>query len=149
VVVDSRLRLDLTSKLVRTAAQVPTWVACLADPEPDRAQAFRDAGVELLEIAPGQDGEMPIRAVLAALAGRGVTRVLAEGGARLAASLMRDNLADRIEWFRAASIIGGDGIPALQGFGLEHLAGAPTFERLSVRQCGADVVESYRLMPRP
>jgi len=142
VVVDSRLRLELTAKLVRTAGQVPTWIACLEGS--DRAQAFRDARVELLEIVPGADGEMPVRAVLKALGAKGITRVLAEGGARLAASLMRECLADRIEWFRAASIIGGDGLPALQGFGLERLAEAPAFERTSVRQCGADVVESYR-----
>ncbi|HYE47946.1 MAG TPA: bifunctional diaminohydroxyphosphoribosylaminopyrimidine deaminase/5-amino-6-(5-phosphoribosylamino)uracil reductase RibD [Azospirillaceae bacterium] len=145
VVVDSRLRLDLTSRLVRSAREVPTWVASLAGgTDPDRRQAFADSGVTLVDVLPGAAGLMPVRTVLGELAARGITRVLVEGGARLAASLLAEGLVDRLEWFRAASLIGGDGTPATAGFGLERLADAPGFVRTGIRQAGADVLESYR-----
>lgn len=145
VVVDSRLRLPLTSRLVRTAARIPTWVVTQkGGTDATRARAFTDCGVELLEVAAGPQGEMPIAAVLEALAGKGLTRVMVEGGARLAASLVRAGLVDRVEWFRAGLLLGGDGLPATMPFGLTALADAPRFERVSVRQAGEDVLESYR-----
>lgn len=62
----------------------------------------------------------------------------------LAAGLLRDGLVDRLAWFRAARIIGGDGVPAVAGFGLEALADAPRFRRLSVETVGEDVLEEAR-----
>lgn len=145
IVVDSRLRLPMTGKLMRTAAEVPTWIVTLKDGCPgDRSRAFADCGVDLIEIEPGQLGELPVQGVLDALADRGLTRVLVEGGAKLAASLFRDKAVDRLEWFRAAKVLGGDALPAAVGFGLEALAESPLFERLAIRQAGADVLESYR-----
>ena len=47
------------------------------------------------------------------LAERGITRVLVEGGGELAAALLRAGLVDRLAWFRAAAIMGGDGRAAI------------------------------------
>jgi len=145
VVVDSRLRLPLTGRLVRTARQVPTWIVTLdASAGGDRARAFRDCGVDLLPVPANAQGELPAQAALQGLAARGITRVLVEGGARLAASVLREDLVDRLEWFRAGMVIGGDGTPAAQGFGVQALTDSPCFHRLSIRQAGPDVLETYR-----
>jgi len=45
-----------------------------------------------------------------------MTRILVEGGAKIAASLLRADLVDRIAWFHAPSVMGGDGWPAVQAF---------------------------------
>jgi diaminohydroxyphosphoribosylaminopyrimidine deaminase / 5-amino-6-(5-phosphoribosylamino)uracil reductase len=81
---------------------------------------------------------------LRALGERGVTRVLAEGGSRLAASLLRDRLVDRLAWFRAPRLIGGDGIPAVAAFGLERLDDSTGYERSGLIEYGEDVLETYR-----
>jgi diaminohydroxyphosphoribosylaminopyrimidine deaminase/5-amino-6-(5-phosphoribosylamino)uracil reductase len=78
------------------------------------------------------------------LAERGLTRILAEGGARLAAALLREHLVDRLAIFRAPSIIGGDGLPAAEGFGLDRLAGLPLFQPEETVWLGADRLETYR-----
>jgi diaminohydroxyphosphoribosylaminopyrimidine deaminase / 5-amino-6-(5-phosphoribosylamino)uracil reductase len=144
IVVDSRLRLPLTSRLVRSAVRVPTWILTLRGGGPiERQQAMRDCGVEVMEIEPDQSGGLPISHALSLLAGRGLTRVLAEGGSRLAASLFQADLVDQVEWFRAASVIGGDGLAAVSGFGLDRLADAPRFHRTAIQQAGDDVLESY------
>ncbi|HUL06255.1 MAG TPA: dihydrofolate reductase family protein, partial [Candidatus Acidoferrum sp.] len=71
------------------------------------------------------------------------TRVLAEGGSALAASLLRDDLVDRVYWFRASMVIGGDGLPATQSFGVEWLANAKRFRRADMETLGPDALEIY------
>jgi diaminohydroxyphosphoribosylaminopyrimidine deaminase / 5-amino-6-(5-phosphoribosylamino)uracil reductase len=144
VVVDSRLRLPLTSKLVTTARAVPTWIVTGADPDPVKAAALTERGVEILPVAMDSAGRPEPLALAAALAERGLTRVLVEGGATLAGSLLGAGLIDRLEWFRAAALIGGDGLAGVAGFGVATLDQMARFERTDLRVAGADVVESYR-----
>jgi diaminohydroxyphosphoribosylaminopyrimidine deaminase/5-amino-6-(5-phosphoribosylamino)uracil reductase len=112
--------------------------------DPDRLKAYRGAGVEVLEVPDDDEGNLSLERALAALGGRGLNDVLVEGGGRIAAGLLRAGLVDRMVWFRAPRVIGGDGIPAAAGFGLERLDGAPGFERVAVERAGEDLVETYR-----
>ncbi|WP_300542897.1 RibD family protein [Maricaulis sp.] len=73
----------------------------------------------------------------------GYDTVMIEAGARIAASAISAGLVDRIEWFRAPVILGGDGIPVIAALGLEALDAAPIFTRTGVRERGADLQESY------
>jgi diaminohydroxyphosphoribosylaminopyrimidine deaminase/5-amino-6-(5-phosphoribosylamino)uracil reductase len=146
IVIDSRLRLPLTSQLVADARRLPTWLVTLEGGDAPRVEAFRDCGVELIEV-PARDGSVDLAAALQALAARGITRILAEGGAVLAASLLRADLVDRIAWFRAPRIIGGDGIAAVTAFGLDRLADAPAFRRERLEELGDDVLETLSRMP--
>lgn len=142
VVADSRLRLPLTDPLVAERDEAPTWMVALAGAEAARRQAFQDCGVEVISVS-GEDGGVSVAEMLAALATRGITRLLVEGGGRLAASLIAADRVDRIAWFRATSVIGGDGVAAVAGLGLETVADAPRFERISVTVLGEDVLETY------
>jgi diaminohydroxyphosphoribosylaminopyrimidine deaminase/5-amino-6-(5-phosphoribosylamino)uracil reductase len=143
IVLDGRLRLPLTHDLVTRAGEQPTCLVTRAGNDTDRLGAYRSAGVEVLTVADDSDGRLSLGAALQALGERGVTRLLVEGGGHVAAGLMRAGLVDRLIWFRAARVIGGDGMPAVTGFGLEHLAEAPGFTRISVEAVGEDVVETY------
>jgi diaminohydroxyphosphoribosylaminopyrimidine deaminase/5-amino-6-(5-phosphoribosylamino)uracil reductase len=73
--------------------------------------------------------------------------VLLEGGGKLAASFLRAGLIDRIEWFRAPIVLGGDGRPALAALELAKLVDAPRFKRLDVRAVGDDLWERYERLP--
>lgn len=143
VVVDGRLRLPLTSKLVSSANDVATWVLTLEGAEENRREAYEEAGVDVVEL-PGDDNGVDLAAALDVLGESGITRVLAEGGAHLTASLLRLGLVDRLVWFRAPRLIGGDGLPAAVSFGVDHLSQTPGFECVDVRPLGADILEIYR-----
>ncbi|RAU22716.1 riboflavin biosynthesis protein RibD [Paramagnetospirillum kuznetsovii] len=143
VVVDGRLRLPLTSRLVATANDIPTWVLTLDGCDPARREAFEDAGVDVVEIPAGARGSIDLELALQALSESGVTRVLVEGGAHLSAALLQAGLVDRLIWFRSPRIMGGDGLPAAQAFGIDHLAQTPRFERMDIRPVGDDVMETY------
>jgi len=143
VVADSHLRTPLTARLVATAAAAPTWILIAPGHDAARAAAMRDAGVELVEV-PRNEAGIDLKAALAALAARGVTRLLAEGGAQLAASLLRADLVDRIAWFHASAILGGDAYPAVEALGVERLAEMSRFTRVASRPVGADILTEFK-----
>lgn len=143
VVLDGRLRLPLTARAVATAKQTPTWLICREDADDERRDAYTECGVEVIPVPAGEDGFPDIRRALEALAERGITRLLVEGGGQLAASLVRADLADRMIWFRAASVIGGDGLPAVAGLGIDDVAAAPRWRRVRADILTDDLLETF------
>ena len=146
VVADSHLRTALTSRLVATARTIPTWVVARNGADAARRRALGDLGVTLLDV-PGTEAGVDLRRALQALAERGITRLLVEGGGQLAASLLRAGLVDRLAWFHAPSVMGGDGWPAAQGFGISKLADMPRFVRHTTTQVGADLLTEFQRAP--
>jgi diaminohydroxyphosphoribosylaminopyrimidine deaminase/5-amino-6-(5-phosphoribosylamino)uracil reductase len=142
IIVDTHLRTSLTSRLVATAADSPTWMLIGAGCDPDRRRGFADLGVRLIE-ASGAAVGVDLAKGLAALAEAGMTRILVEGGAKIAASLLRADLVDRIAWFHAPSVMGGDGWPAVQAFGVERLSLMPRFVRRAMRPVGDDMLSEF------
>ena len=147
VVFDSRLRLSLESKLVQTAMDVPTWVLSAAKTEKDRLRALEAAGVMVVPIEDEIDGQPAPAAALRALGALGMTRVMVEGGARLATGLLRAGLVDRLLWYRAPSLIGGDGLPPFGDLGVGEVADMPAFRPLSRTPVGDDTLEIFARVP--
>jgi diaminohydroxyphosphoribosylaminopyrimidine deaminase/5-amino-6-(5-phosphoribosylamino)uracil reductase len=141
IVVDPGLRLPLTAKLVAGASRIPTWVVTRAGGDAARHEGFRAAGVVLIEL-PGNETGIDLGDALQALGKQGLTRTLAEGGARLAAGLLRRDLVDRVAWFHAPAVIGNDGIGAVAALGLDKLASIPRFVRVALEPVGEDVLET-------
>lgn len=142
VVVDSHLRTPLDARLARGAGDNPLWILHRDGADPMRAGVFRDLGARLFEVA-HSDAGVDLEAGLRALAEAGITRLLVEGGATLAAGLVRADLVDRIEWFAAPLVIGGDGLPAIAGFGVAALDEALRFEPGAANASGRDVHMRY------
>ena len=139
VVLDSRQRIPLTARLVQTARTVPTYVICTSEPSPD----LTAAGVRVLRVKAVGDGRPELEAALAALAAQGVKTMMVEGGGQVAASFLRCDLVDRIEWFRAPILLGAEGRPGIGALALSELASAPRFRRTEVRPIGTDLWERY------
>ena len=132
VVLDSRLRTPATAKV---ASGGDTVILTAAEPAP--------VGVALVERIEVVDGRPSVRGSLSALKRRGVTSVLVEGGGQVAASFLRAGLVDRLEWFRAPILLGGEGRPFVAALALARLSDAPRFRRLAVEPCGDDLWERY------
>ena len=142
VVADSHLRTPLTARLVATARETPTWMLMRHGTDPVRRAAFADLGLRLIEL-PGSDAGIDLQAGLTALGTAGITRLLVEGGAQIAAALLRAGLVDRVAWFHASAVMGGDGWPAVQGFGIETLDAMPRFVRRSATLVGSDMLSEF------
>jgi diaminohydroxyphosphoribosylaminopyrimidine deaminase/5-amino-6-(5-phosphoribosylamino)uracil reductase len=142
VVADSHLRTPLTATLLVTATEAPTWVLIRNGTDRERRNAFSDLGITVIEVAGAETGVDPA-AALHALGEAGLTRLLVEGGARLAASLLRANLVDRIAWFHAPAVMGGDAWPAVAALGIEHLAAMPRFTQVGETALGNDMLTEF------
>jgi diaminohydroxyphosphoribosylaminopyrimidine deaminase / 5-amino-6-(5-phosphoribosylamino)uracil reductase len=144
VVIDRQLRIPLDAQVFAEARRVPSWVLTLASADQARRTALGDAGVVVIPAAPDPAGHIDLAGALDLLGERGLTRLLVEGGGRLAAALLRAGLVDRLVWLHAPLLLGGDGIPAVAELGLDALADAPGFERLTSETVGADVLTVFR-----
>jgi len=138
IVLDSRLRLPPTSKLVKDAHRIPTVVLTTRKSN----KRLTDAGVRVIEVAE-KDGRVDPEAALRALEQILMPAVMIEGGGQVAASFLSAGLVDAVEWFRAPIMLGDEGRPAVAAFVLKDLASAPRFRRTSVHAVGDDLWERY------
>lgn len=143
VVLDRGLRLPASAKLVQGAKETPLWVMTSAADAP-AATALRLCGVQVVQVEGDAAGRPAVPAVLAALAARGIGRLLVEGGGAVAASFVASGLIDELHWYRAPILLGGDGRAAVDGFGVTAPDAAPGFVPAGSSILGADVLETYR-----
>lgn len=143
LVVDGRLRIPLTSKLVASARETPTWVITGLGGDADRRNALKQCHVEVLEVKRSKEEKVDLSAAFLELGRLGLTCVLVEGGAHLTAELLRAGLVDRLVCFRAPLLLGGDAVPAAVSFGVDRLADSPRFIRLGLDEAGKDIVEYF------
>jgi diaminohydroxyphosphoribosylaminopyrimidine deaminase/5-amino-6-(5-phosphoribosylamino)uracil reductase len=142
VVADARLRAPPSARIFTTARDHPTVLVTVPGHPPQALAPYQADGAEVVTVARGEGG-LCLRALLAALAQRGVTRVLAEGGAGIAAALLREGLVGRLAWFHAPSVMGGDGMPAAYPLPVEVLAAMPRFRRVAARPLGDDWLTEF------
>ena len=143
IVVSSRLELPIEHPMVETAREVPTWVYCVEGERAGRRLELEEAGVLVIGLTVDEAGRVDLGAMASDMARRGLTRILVEGGAELAGGLLRRDLIDRLCWFRAPVLIGGDGTPATSSIDVEVLDEAAAFTRVSISAMGADIMETY------
>lgn len=146
IVADADARLPLQSKLASTARRSAVWLLCAPDADGGRQAALAGCGVRILQIPRASNG-IDLTEAFAALGREGLTRVLVEGGAALAAGLMRAALVDQIAQFRAPAAIGGDGLSAIGALDLTSLKQAPRFRLTDTVRLGQDVLETYDSAP--
>jgi diaminohydroxyphosphoribosylaminopyrimidine deaminase / 5-amino-6-(5-phosphoribosylamino)uracil reductase len=145
VVLDPSLRIPGASRLVHSARKTHLWVMTSNLAEAPAAMKLGAAGAQVIRVAtttaprPGLD---PL-AVLHALAEKGITRLLVEGGARVASSFVTAGLVDEVWLVRGPDAIGADGVPALDALPLSVLTGSPTFKRRASETLQNDTLTIY------
>jgi diaminohydroxyphosphoribosylaminopyrimidine deaminase/5-amino-6-(5-phosphoribosylamino)uracil reductase len=144
VVLDRALRIAGTSRLVHSARETPLWVMTSNLSEARAAMKLGAAGAQVIRVAatstpPGLD----LAAVLHALAGKGITRLLVEGGARVASSFVAAGLVDEVWLLRGAEAVGADGVAALDALPLTSITQSPTFKQRASETLQKDTLTIY------
>jgi len=148
IVLDARLRLDLASRLVETARDVPLWVACGENAPAENERRLLDAGAEVLRF-PAENGRIDLSGLLRELGRRQLTSLLVEGGSRVLGAFIENRLADDFYLFYAPKILADrEGIPMVQGCVCERMADAAPVYDIRVRRFGEDVMLSGRFHER-
>jgi diaminohydroxyphosphoribosylaminopyrimidine deaminase/5-amino-6-(5-phosphoribosylamino)uracil reductase len=139
VVFDSRLRLPLSSKLVLTSQEVPTWILTGTDSSESAEQALVDAGCVIVRVPNSAEGRVDVGAALRLLASQGVVSIMVEGGAELAGSLLASRLADELHAFIGPILLGPRGRPgAVDWAGPDTPTEAPRIVDPRWELCGRD-----------
>src|SRR6267378_2542513 len=144
VVLDRSLRIPGTSRLVHSARETPLWVMTSSLAEAPAAMKLGAAGEKVVRVAatstpPGLD----LSAVLRALAEKGITRLLVEGGARVASSFVAAGLVDEVWLVRGAEAVGADGVAALGALPLTSITQSPAFKQRASETLQKDTLTIY------
>jgi diaminohydroxyphosphoribosylaminopyrimidine deaminase/5-amino-6-(5-phosphoribosylamino)uracil reductase len=144
VVLDRSLRIPGTSRLVHSARETPLWVMTSSLSEAPAAMKLGAAGAHVIRVAttatpPGLD----LATVLRALSEKGITRLLVEGGARVASSFVAASLVDEVWLLRGPDAVGTDGIAALDALPLTAITQSPAFNRSASETLQKDTLTIY------
>lgn len=124
IVLDSHLRTPARSQLVRTARQIPTWIACSNRAPARRAAALERAGCRIVRLPRGRGG-LDLARLLDVLGEAAMTRLLVEGGGRVLGSFFDAGLFDELHVYIAPRLIGGAAAPGpLEGRGVPDVRSA-------------------------
>ncbi len=140
IVLDAQLRVPLSMNVVSTARENPTWVFTAPQASPMAEKILRDKGVEVFRV-PSTGGKLDLAEILKILAERGITRLMVEGGPRVAASFVAADLVDEAVVFHAPNAIGASGVDALEGLPLTALSNH--LHAVGSEQVGPDRAEYF------
>jgi diaminohydroxyphosphoribosylaminopyrimidine deaminase / 5-amino-6-(5-phosphoribosylamino)uracil reductase len=139
VILDSRLRLSLKSRIVK-AVDGDLLVCTAASLKSPKAQRLQKAGVELVHLNP-RSGKLDLASVLKELGRRDILSALLEAGPRLNASALSAGVVNRMVLFFAPKLAGQTNMP----FAALHTAKVPALRPRSFQQFGADLAAEYIL----
>jgi diaminohydroxyphosphoribosylaminopyrimidine deaminase / 5-amino-6-(5-phosphoribosylamino)uracil reductase len=142
-VLDRSLRIPGNSRLVHSARETPLWVIASELAEAPAAARLGAAGAQVIRIPPMQGSGLDLPAVLHALAEKGITRLMVEGGSRVASSFVAAGLPDEVWLLRAPEAIGSDGIAALDALPLSEITQSPRFALRASEMLGNDTLTVY------
>lgn len=145
VVLDRALRISGNSRLVHSARTTPLWVMTSSLSEAPAAMALGAAGTQVLRVPtttappPGLD----LLAVLHSLSEKGITKLLVEGGSKVASSFVAAGLVDEVWLFRGPKEIGEGGIAALDALPLSAITELPDFVQRASETIENDTLTIY------
>ncbi len=141
IVLDSRLRIRPSARLFHQRDPGKTIVVTGSKAPATKVRALEARGAEVWRFSLRQ-GEIPWMALLSRLAASGIVSVMIEGGATVAASALRAKAVDKVVFFYAPKILGGDGKAMIDKIGIRRVDRSLGVRRLSFRKSGTDLMAS-------
>lgn len=148
IILDTHLSMPPTAKMLHQESDAPTWVICGPKAPADRQSALEAAGARVMKGALG-DNRIDLSLLMDQLGKEGITSLLIEGGGTVMGAALTSEIVDKICFFYAPKILGGDdGIPVCRGTGPETMQDSIAVNDLTVSQVGPDVMLQGYLTPR-
>jgi diaminohydroxyphosphoribosylaminopyrimidine deaminase/5-amino-6-(5-phosphoribosylamino)uracil reductase len=143
VVLDSNLSFPSDAKMLKSAKEFPVYIITNQDMSSDKSKLLIDSGVTIISL--NAHGRIDLPGALFKLASCcGITRLLVEGGSKIATSFLTAKLVDHLIWISSGKVIGNDGIAAINNMGLEHLSDFPEYNLEQYFALDNDMVRIYR-----
>ncbi|MBQ3124579.1 MAG: bifunctional diaminohydroxyphosphoribosylaminopyrimidine deaminase/5-amino-6-(5-phosphoribosylamino)uracil reductase RibD [Clostridia bacterium] len=140
IICDSKLRIPLDCKIVKTANDIPTYIATVST-DTQKIQKLETLGVKIIRTS---GKRVKLNELMCELGGLGIDSVLVEGGAELHASFLEAGLVNKLEIYIAPKIIGGkDAKTVVGGNGVELVSDAYMFKNPKITMFGDDIKIEY------
>jgi diaminohydroxyphosphoribosylaminopyrimidine deaminase / 5-amino-6-(5-phosphoribosylamino)uracil reductase len=143
VVLDNSLRIPFGSRLVQTAGETPLWVMASELADAPAAAKLGAAGAHVIRVAPKQGRGLDPLAVLHALSDKCITRLMVEGGSRVASSFVAAGLLDEVWLLRGANLVGVGGVAALDALPLTAITQSPALHVRASETLDKDTLTIY------
>ena len=142
VIMDSKLRISPEAKIFSTHSR--SIIATTEAAGSVEEKGLRELGAEILRLEPDSTGRVPAAGLLRELGSMGMCGVLIEGGSRVGACFLHEGLVDKVVFFYAPKIIGGEGVSMIGDLGKQSIEEAINIKNIKVRRFGDEVmVEGY------
>ena len=143
IIVDTNLRIPLDSKVVKNNDKL-TIVATTLNSNENKKQTLRDLGVKVIEVSE-KNNKVNLKELVKKLGQEGIDSILIEGGGTLNFSALEENIVDKVIFYIAPKILGGENSKScIAGIGFSELDNAVNLKDISYRKIGEDlVVEGY------
>jgi diaminohydroxyphosphoribosylaminopyrimidine deaminase/5-amino-6-(5-phosphoribosylamino)uracil reductase len=141
VILDGRLRIPLSAQLLRHSDARKTIVVTGRSAPARKVRALEAMGIQVWRF-PLHEGEILWSAFLRRLAASGIVSLLVEGGAKVAASAIKARAVDKVLFFYAPKILGGDGRVMINPLNIRRATRALRVRRLAVHKSGGDLLVS-------
>lgn len=144
VIVSSRARIPTAARLFDDLPRPPVWLACTERADPRAIARLTRRGVEII-MCEEERGRVSLDSLLRALAARGITSLLVEGGEKLLGDFCDRGLVDRVVACIAPKIIGGaEAKAAVGGTGVARIADVKTLREVNRRWVEGDAwIDGY------
>ena len=142
IICDSNLHIPTESRIVKTASDIETIVACSqealeSERKQEKIRRLKEAGIQII----GTEGAHGVNLVelMKKLGGPNIDSILLEGGGTLNASALEDGIVNKVYAYIAGKLIGGmDARSPVEGMGVDRMADAITLQNMEIEKLGDD-----------
>ncbi|MGL4366727.1 MAG: bifunctional diaminohydroxyphosphoribosylaminopyrimidine deaminase/5-amino-6-(5-phosphoribosylamino)uracil reductase RibD [Brevinemataceae bacterium] len=143
IILDSHLRIPISSQIVQTAESFPTIIATITSKDSPNAGQLIKHGIEILECR-SLNNKIDLIDLMNKLGNKNIDSIMIESGGTLSFSVLESGIADKIRMYLCPKIFGGLGLSFVSGAGVSLVENAFPVEFSTIRMCGSDIViEAY------
>ena len=140
IVVDSKARIPLDSKILNTSAEAKTIVAVTVAANKNKVDKINALGNEVL-IIEEKDGRVDLNHLMQVLGEKGIDGILLEGGATLNYAALESQIIDEVHAYIAPKIIGGsEAKTPVGGEGIEKMSDAVNLQNVRFENIADDIL---------
>ena len=142
IILDRKLKIPLNSNILKNLKNVPTIIWTKKGIKSKKKDKLIKMGAIIIGLNQ-LNKKLNLLEGLNDLANRGFNRVLVEGGSSISASLLDNNLIDKLFLYRNGMLIGEDGLSSIGKYKIKKLSMARRFKLLKTRILDGDVLEEW------
>lgn len=141
IILDTRLSISEKAKVLTQKSEASTCIITGPDVDDEKRRAVLAAGGKIMEVKQTPEGGIDLGDLMGRLGKERITSLLIEGGATVVKSALATGIVDKVIFFYAPKILGGDdGVPMVKGRGPLLMKDSIQIQKIDVKRFGNDVM---------